>query len=387
MPIPEFFQFGVPTHIVFGDGISQDFSAELSRLSMTRVMLVSDQFLLKSGLVEPIKQGLVAAGLQIAGEFYDIPSATTVKVVTKLASEASRCTADGFVAIGGGTIIDTAKAANILHTYGGDLMDDYSGSQTLPGPLKPLVAIPTTAGTGSEVTQAAVIYDDVHGVKLSFVDHYLRPNLAVLDPLLTLGLPPRLTAATGMDALTHAIEAWTSLEANPFSDALSLYAIRMITRNLLPAVMDGSDVEARKFMMTAAAMAGVAFDHAMVGVVHAMAHATEAVAHVHHGTANSILLPWGMEYNSDVSADKYVELGAAMGLGFLRDVSPVIQQIRGLILELNRKCGLPTCLRDAGVSREQLPQIAALAVQDGTCVYNPREVEESEILKLLEQAY
>lgn len=383
----EFFQFGVPTHMVFGDGISQDFSAELSRLSMTRVMLVSDRVLLDSGLLEPVKQGLVAAGLQIAGEFYDIPSSTSVKVVKELAFEAKQCAAAGFVAIGGGTIIDTAKSANILVTLGGDLVADYSGAQTLPGPLNPLVAIPTTSGTGSEVTQAAVIYDDDSGMKLSFVDEHLRPNLAILDPLLTVGLPPRLTAATGMDALTHAIEAWTSLEANPFSNALALYAIRLIMRNLLQAVIDGSDLEARRCMMTASTMAGVAFDHAMVGVVHAMAHATEAVAHVHHGAANAILLPWGMEYNRDICADKYVELGPQMGLGLLRDVDTAIDQIRTMTRELNHKCGLPTRLRDAGVTHGQLPQIAALAVQDGTCVYNPREVDEVEILKVLEQAY
>lgn len=387
MANPEFFQFGVPTHIVFGESISQDFSAELSRLSMTRVMVVSDQFLQKSGLVEPIKKGLVAAGIQVAGEFYDIPLAASVKVVKELAFEAKQCGADGFVAIGGGTIIDATKAANILVTLGGDLVADYSGAQTLPGALKPLVAIPTTAGTGSEVTQAAVIYDDDSGTKLSFVDEHLRPSLAVLDPLLTVGLPPRMTAATGMDALTHAIEAWTSLESNPFSDALALYSIRLIVRNLLQAVIDGDDMEARKCMMTAATMAGVAFDHAMVGVVHAMAHATESIAHVHHGAANAILLPWGMEYNRDVCADKYVELGPQMGLGLLRDADTAIEQIRMMTRELNLKCGLPTRLRDAGVTREQLPQIAAQTVQEGACVYNPREVEESEILKVLEQAY
>lgn len=383
----DFFQFSVPTHIIFGDGISQDFSAELSRFPMTRVMVVSDPMLVKSGLVAPIRQGLTSAGLEIAGEFLNIPPASSVKVVKELAFEAKQCGADGLVAIGGGTVIDTAKAANILLTHGGDLLNDYSGAQTVPGPLKPLVAIPTTAGTGSEVTQAAVIYDDASQMKLSFVDHHLRPHLAVLDPLLTVGLPARLTAATGMDALTHAIEAWTSVESNPFSNALALHAIRLIMRCLLPAVIDGEDLSARKGMMTAATMAGVAFDHAMVGVVHAMAHATEAVAHVHHGTANAILLPLGMEYNRDVCADKYAELGPRMGLGQARNVDVVIGQVRALTKELQRKCGLPTRLRDAGVTQEQLPQIAALAVQDGTCVYNPREVEESEILKVLGQAW
>lgn len=383
----DFFQFSVPTHIVFGDGISRDFSAELSRLEMTRVMVVSDQSLVQGGLVAPIRQGLIAAGLSVVGEFLGIPSASNTNVVKKLASEAKRCGADGLVAIGGGTVIDTAKAANIILTYGGDLVADYSGAQILPGPLKPLVAIPTTSGTGSEVTQAAVIFDEDLGMKSSFVDHHLRPSLAVLDPQLTLGLPPRLTAATGMDALTHAVEAWTSVESNPFSNALALHAVRLVMRCLLPAVIDGQNRDARKGMMTAATMAGVAFDHAMVGVVHAMSHALEAVAHVHHGTANAILLPWGMEYNRDVCADKYAELGPRMGVTELRSVDAVINQVKALQYELKRKSGLPMSLRDAGVTKDQLPQVAALAVQDGTCVYNPREVEETEILKVLEQAW
>lgn len=387
MPHPDFFQFNVPTHVVFGDGISRDFSAELARLPLTRPMVVSDRGLQDSGLVTPICDGLKAAGLEIASRFLDIPAVTTTQIVKALAFEARRCGADGFVAIGGGTIIDTTKAANILLTHGGDLVADYSGAQTLPGPLKPLVAIPTTAGTGSEVTQAAVILDEDLGMKSSFVDHHLRPSLAVLDPLLTMGLPPRLTAATGMDALTHAIEAWTSLESNPFSNALALHAIRLVTRCLLSAVIDGNDRDARKGMMTAATMAGVAFDHAMVGVVHAMSHALEAVAHVHHGTANAMLLPWGMEYNRDACAGKYADLGPFMGVTSARSVDAVINQVKALQYELKRKCGLPQQLRDAGVTKEQLPKIAALTVQDGTCVYNPQDVDEGEILKILQDAW
>jgi alcohol dehydrogenase class IV len=386
MFLPDFFQFSVPTHIIFGDGISNDFSAELARLNVSRIALVGDRTLAQSGMLTAIRKGIESAGVAVAGEFLDIPPISNVKVVRALAFEAKQWGADGFVAVGGGTILDTTKAANILLTHGGDLVGDYSGAQTLPGVLRPLVAIPTTAGTGSEVTQAAVIYDDAQKMKLSFVDLHLRPALAVLDPLLTVGLPPRLTAATGMDTLTHAIEAWTSIQSNPFSNALALHAIRLVMRCLLPAVIDGSDLAARKGMMTAATMAGVAFDHAMVGVVHAMSHAVEAVAHVHHGTANSILLPWGMEYNREVCADKYAELGPRMGVANVRSVDAVINQVKALQYELRRKSGLPMTLSEAGVTEAQLPQIAALAVQDGTCVYNPRDVDEEELLRLLRQA-
>ncbi|PIR20078.1 MAG: alcohol dehydrogenase [Deltaproteobacteria bacterium CG11_big_fil_rev_8_21_14_0_20_47_16] len=382
-----FFQFGVPTHIVFGEGVASDFSAELARFAMKRPMLVCDHFLRESGAIGAIRDGLLQSGLHIAGEFFDVAHPASVRIVKELAFEAREQNADSFVVIGGGSVMDVAKAANILLTHGGDLVADYSGAQTIPGPLKPLVAIPTTAGTGSEVTQAAVLYDESQGVKLSFVDDYLRPHLAVLDPLLTLSLPPFLTAATGMDALTHAVEAWTSVQSNPFSDALAKHAIHLVMHHLLPAVIDGDDLDARKGMLTASTMAGVAFDHAMVGVTHAMTHAVEAVAHVHHGTANAILLPWGMTYNRDVCADRYVELASRVGITGKCDVDTIIQQMRQLVVELERKCGLPTRLRDVNVQKDQLPKIASLAAQDGTTVYNPREVDEAEILKLLEQAW
>jgi alcohol dehydrogenase class IV len=288
--------------------------------------------------------------------------------------------------------MDTAKAANIVFSLGGDLIADYSGSQTIPRALNPLIAIPTTAGTGSEVTSSAVIFDQATQRKLSFNDTFLRPHLALLDPELTLTVPPQATAMTGMDALTHAIEAYTSVQANPMSDALVVRAIPMIRAHLLRAVQQGDDLEARSQLLVAANMAGIAFDHAMVGVVHAMSHATGGIAHVAHGLANSIYLPFGMEYNLEVAASRYAELAPLLGVeaaggGIEAAAQAAIRAVRGLREQLKKACGLPDRLRDAGVKEMQLEEIAATAVEDGASFFNPREVSYDDILPKIREAY
>jgi alcohol dehydrogenase class IV len=388
----DFFQFYCPTKIVFNPGIAKDFSAELSVFSLSRVLVITDKMLLDLGVVKPVLEGLRNAGLEVAVLFSDVPANSELKVIQRCAEEATRKEVDGTIAIGGGSVIDTAKGVNILLTHGGDLVNDYSGAETLPGPLKPLIAVPTTAGTGSEVTHAAVILDAESHTKLSFVDRNLAPHLAVLDPELTVGLPPKLTAATAMDALTHAIECMTSVQANPISEAFAAKAIPLIRRNILRAVLHGEDVEARGALLTAATIAGVAFDHAMVGCVHGMAHATGGLVGIHHGTANSIFLPWGMEYNLEVCAEKYAEIAELLGiktegLGAETAARKGIEAIKRLREELYQACGLPFRLRDAGVKEDLLEAIAEGAVNDGTSFYNPREVVKEAILEQVKKAY
>jgi alcohol dehydrogenase len=390
--LPEFFQFYFPTKVLFQAGLSKDFSNELTPLRIERMLVVTDTLLLNAGLIQPILDGLTAAGVKKIVVFSEVPPNSELSAVKKAFERGAAIEAQGVLAVGGGSVMDTAKAANILLSLGGDLVADYSGAHTLPSPLKPLIAIPTTAGTGSEVTQVAVILDEKNGVKLSFLDRYLYPTLAILDPELTLTMPPKLTAMTGMDALTHAVEAYTSLEANPYSDAFSMKAIRMIKDSLPTAVKNGDDLHARSQMLVAAHLAGVAFDHAMVGVVHSMSHSTGAVAHVPHGMANSILLPWGMEYNFEVCKEKYAgiakRLGAdTAGKSVEEAAHAAIERIIDLRTELKALCGLPDRLRDAGVKEEDLPKIADLSVEDGSSFYNPREVVAEEVLEFLKKAY
>lgn len=388
----DFYQFFLNTKILFQPGISKDFANELAQLPARKFLLVTDPFFAENGVADAVRAGLESAGTEVVGVFSDVPPNSEVEVVKRCAVAATAGGAEGIVVLGGGSAMDTAKAANIVFSLGGDLVADYSGSQTIPRALKPLIAIPTTAGTGSEVTSSAVIFDEATQRKLSFNDSFLRPQLALLDPELTLSLPPKATAMTGMDALTHAIEAYTSAQANPMSDALAMKAVKLIRTNLLKAVERGDDLEARSHMMIASNMAGIAFDHAMVGVVHAMSHATGGIAHVPHGLANSIYLPYGMEYNLEVAADRYAGLARRLGVDTSAMSAPeaaraAVQAVRELRAALKRACGLPDRLREAGVAEGQLEEIAATAVEDGASFFNPREVVFDEVLNKIREAY
>jgi alcohol dehydrogenase class IV len=276
----------------------------------------------------------------------------------------------------------------ILLKEGGELQD-YTGFQILTRPQTPHIVIPTTAGTGSKATYIAVIKDHQEGRKLLFGDYNILPNVAILDPKMTEGLPPKLTAATGLDAMCHAIEALHSLQREPIADGLALHAIKLIKEFLPKAVENGKDMTARGQMLIAANMAGSAFSNAQVGVVHALAHSVGAKFKVHHGLANSILLPPCVKYNGDACGDVYLKVLSAMGVNFER-ISP--DEAGGVladkIAEFTRKLGLPQRLRDVGVPEGGLKECSELALSDGAIVYNPKSISDSaEVLKIYKQAW
>lgn len=386
-----FYQFRVPTKIIQAAGISRDFAHEAQLIGVSRLFLVTDDFLLKAGLCAPIIAHLEEHGIAVCGTFSDVPPDSSVKTVERCAAAAKECGADGFLAVGGGSVLDTAKGANILFTLGGNLREDYSGAQTITQDLSPLIAVPTTSGTGSEVTEAIVIYDGENKTKLSFVDTHLLPTLAVLDPELTVGMPPLLTAATGMDALTHAMESVVSVQNNPVSDALALRAIALIREFLPRAVKDGKDIDARAAMTAASNLAGMAFNHSLVGVVHAVAHSVGALARVHHGTANAIFLPFGLEYNLEVSAERIAVMAASFGIASSgtceSDARAVIAGVRRLIDDLHASCKFPRTYTEAGVSAALAEEIATHAVDDGASFYNPRPVESDTLLPFVKRAF
>jgi alcohol dehydrogenase class IV len=382
-----FYQFRVPTKIICDEGISQDFAGECELLSISKLFVVTDTMLVKLGLVEPILAHLKENGIEICGIFSDVPPDSSVKTVSTCAKLAKESGTQGFLAIGGGSVMDTAKGANILFSLGGDLKEDYVGAQTISKDLSPLIAIPTTAGTGSEVTEAIVIYDEESQTKLTLVDQHLLPSLCVLDPCLTTGLPAKLTAATGLDALTHAMEAIVSVQHGPVSDALALEAIRLIHQNLLTAVEDGNNIEARAAMLTAANLAGMAFNHSMVGVVHAVAHSIGALCHVHHGTANAIFLPYGLAYNQEEAQTEMIKIAPSLGLSSDASTQDIINIVHDLLKKINASCGMPICLKDSGVKEDQLEKIAELAEEDGASFYNPRPVSKEDILPFIKQAF
>jgi len=390
--LPEFFEFYNPTKVVYGVGIASDFQAELDALGVDKYFIVSDKVISDQGLVKKVVDGLTSAGITLTGEFLDVPPNSAIETVNACAAQAKSSGAQGLIAIGGGSAIDTAKAANILISEGGDLVEDYSGIHTLTRPLNPLVVIPTTAGTGSEVTMVSVIYDEKNKEKLAFSDKFLLPSLAVLDPEMTTSMPPGLTASTAMDALTHAIEAYVGTGCSPVSDIFAAGAVKLIFKNILQATENGEDLEARGSLLVAANLAGTAFSHSMVGCVHGMAHATGALYHVPHGIANAILLTHGMEYNFNEIKEKLTKLTPFMGveisgLSVEDSAKKTIEAVRSLTVKLNAMGALPLRLRDVGVPEEGLPELAEYAVNDGTSWFNPREVVTEEILLHLKKAY
>jgi len=390
--LPEFFEFYNPTKIVYQIGIATDLKPELDIIGIKKYFIISDHVISDLGLVQKVADGLSEVGFESVGRYLDVAQDARLNDVKKCADLVKASGAEGIISIGGGSVIDTAKAVNILFSEGGDLVDDYSGAHTLTRPLKPHIVIPTTAGTGSEVTMAAVIYDEDNKEKLAFPDKFLLPNLAVLDPEMTLSLPPKMTAATGMDAMTHAVEAYVGIQSSPISDVMAAGAIELIMKNLVRAVENGDDIEARGGMLVAATMAGIAFTHSMVGVVHAMAHAAGAHYRVPHGVANGILLPHGLDYNFDFIYEKLARLAPVMGVtaqGISDEDAArnVIAAIRSMTGKLNELDALPIRLRDAGVPEDGPAVIAEGALNDGSSFYNPRPMDEEELLPYLQNAY
>lgn len=388
----DFFQFSVPTRIVFKAGLSRDFSAELEAIPVKKYFVVTDKILADLGIIGPIVEGVKKSGRSVTDIFTDVPPDSGVKVIEACAEKAKISGAEGIIAIGGGSVLDTAKGANILFSLGGDLIGDYSGAQTITENLCPLVAIPTTAGTGSEVTEAIVVFDEGTKTKLSFVDSHLLPTLAVLDPELTVGLPPKITAATALDALTHAIEAVMSLQRGPVSDALAFQAVCLVFQNVESAVKDGGNIFVRSALLVASNLAGIAFNHAMVGVVHAVAHTIGATYRVHHGTANGIFLPYGMEYNLSVREKEIAMLAPFMGIeGSGQSTAELAKKcigvVRDLLASLHKLCGFPASLKEVGVKKEDLLRMAQKAPEDGTSFYNPRELNADDLLPFLERAF
>ncbi|MFP4225560.1 MAG: iron-containing alcohol dehydrogenase [Desulfobacterales bacterium] len=390
--LPEFFAFYSPTKVVYEPGIISDLKPELDIIGIKKYFVVSDHILNDIGLVQKLADGLAEAGCEMVGTFLDVKQDARLSDVNTCTEAVKASGAEGIISIGGGSVIDTAKAVNIIFSEGGDLVEDYSGGHLLTRPLKPHVVIPTTAGTGSEVTMISVIYDEENKEKLFFTDKFVQPNLAVLDPEMTLSLPPKLTASTGMDALTHSIEAYVGIEASPFSDAFAAGAIELIMKYLVAATEDGEDLEARGAMLIASAMAGIAFTHSMVGCVHGMAHVTGALFRVPHGEANAIYLPYGMEYNFEEITEKLARLAPIMGedvtgLSEEESARKAIEAIRKLTGRLHELGALPIKLSEVGVPEEGLKDIADAVPSDGTSFYNPREVDEEELLPYIQRAY
>ena len=392
------FEFSCPTKIVCGAHVLDKLPDEVADRGMSHPLVMTDAGLMKLGVAAKLTDVLDAAG--VAYEVFDqVPPDSSMDVVNEVARLYASSGCDGFIAIGGGSVIDTTKGAAATLACEGVDFATLQGSEILHADLPPFIAVPTTAGTGSEVTLVAVVADTQKHAKLSFTSYKLVPHVAILDPALTSSLPPKLTATTGMDALTHAIEAYTSIQKNPVSDAFACKAIELIAANLPTACRDGANADARTNLALASLMAGAAFSNAMVGIVHAIGHSLGGLCHIPHGQAMMMLLPHCVRFNLDrgIHAGLYGELldalapARAAGLGANAPSDERDRAFCEHLFALNdlyhEQYGVPLRLSELGVTREDLPAVAKQARYDGAALYNETEITLEDAIAILESAY
>lgn len=383
-----FFTWSNRPRVMYKAGAREELGFEMEKLGGTKVVLYTDKGLVEAGVAGMVIEAIKASQLELVGVYDKIVQDARIDLINDGAAFYRKCGADCMVVVGGGSVMDTAKAINILI---GDELDDFmplaeqvglfDGAKHLP----PHIAFPTTAGTGAEVTYAMVVLDEKAKAKIAVAHPYCNPDIAILDPELMVKLPPKITAFTAMDAMTHAIESVTCICPNPISDGLGLHAVRLITKYLPEVMKNPADIEARGYLLVASTMAGMAFINSFTGGVHATAHSLGALYGIPHGLANSIMLPHVMEYNLEENPDRFVLIADAMGV----NVAPLsaeeaaraaVQAVR----DLQKAAGLTQTLKDFGVPAdpEALQPLIDLAMGDSQLPYNPRALEEDDVYKL-----
>jgi alcohol dehydrogenase class IV len=377
------FAYSAPTIVWFApEGIAR-LSSYLKRLDVARALLVCDPRIAAEGLADRVAE---ASGGRVREVWAQAGADAPLAGVLAAAEEARRSEADGIVALGGGSSIDTGKAAALLARHGGDLAR-WDGANKVGQPGLPVVAIPTTAGTGSEASSIAVIKDTERSRKLVIIDRAVYPAVAILDPRLTAKLPPLLTAATGVDALTHAVEGVVSRYHQPFCDAVGLESIRLVRAHLPRAVAEPTDLDARGHLLLAASMAGQLVSLTFSGVAHAVAHALGLGWGVHHGTANAVTLPWSIRFNAahSPSAAMYARCAEAFGLPPSASAEAAARGLADAIERFEADLGLPTRLGALRLGAADLHRLAELAFADPSHGPNPVEVKQAaELEKALE---
>jgi 4-hydroxybutyrate dehydrogenase len=381
-------EFSFPTRIVFGEGAVNEVPNHLARLGVKRPLVVTDQGVVKAGLLARLAG--VLDGAKVAHAVFDGVEANPTGDTILRALDAWRAGGcDGVVAIGGGSPLDAGKGVRLAATHPLPLAqydDARDGWRLVTNPLPPMVAIPTTAGTGSEVGRSFVVTLAETGRKTVIFAPPLMPSVAICDPELTYGLPPSITAATGMDALTHNLEALCAKGFHPLADGLARKGLELCGRYLVRAVEDGKDAEARAQMMIAAITGAAAFQKGL-GAAHALAHALTPVAGVHHGLANAIVLPYVMEFNLQHATAALAEVAAALGVPPEGDEEEQARRAVARVRDIERRAKIPERLRDVGVKESQLPLIADKAFEDASHQANPRPCRPADLAALLSAAF
>ncbi|HCQ7757055.1 L-threonine dehydrogenase [Citrobacter sp. 50677481] len=377
--------FYIPSVNIIGADVLNDAMNTMVEYGFRRTLIVTDTMLTRLGMADNIRNALQERA--IFSVIYDgtQPNPTTENVAEglKLLQE-NNC--DSVISLGGGSPHDCAKGIALVAANGGDIRD-YEGVDRSAKPQLPMIAINTTAGTASEMTRFCIITDAERHIKMAIVDKHVTPLLSVNDSTLMMGMPKSLTAATGMDALTHAIEAYVSIAATPITDACALKAVAMISENLTVAVEDGSNAQAREAMAYAQFLAGMAFNNASLGYVHAMAHQLGGFYNLPHGVCNAVLLPHVQVFNSQVAAARLRDCAAAMGVNVegLNDAegaAACIDAIRTLAQQVN----IPAGLRDLGVKEEDIPLLATNALKDACGLTNPIQATHEQIVAIFHAA-
>jgi alcohol dehydrogenase class IV len=395
--------FHTAVGLLFGRNAVQQVGDLVGRLGARRVQIVTDPVLTKIGMADRVRQPLAAAGLAVE-VFGDGEPEPSMRAAQACAAAARQFKPDAFVGLGGGSNMDLAKITAALWAHGGEPRT-YVGDDKIPGPIAPLVCIPTTAGTGSEVTAASVLTDTDHHIKVGVLSNYLRPRLALVDPLLTVSCPPKVTADSGIDALTHAIEAYTAVDnavfplpageqsvyqgRHPLGDVLAEKAIALIGAHLRRAVENGNDLDAREGMALGATMAGMAFSNVGVAAVHALEYPVGGATHCSHGAGNGLLLPYVMRFNLPARVKEFAAIARLLG----EEVQGLTEQQAAeravaAAEKLRNDIGIPRRLRDLGVRHEQLRTFAERAAGIKRILrVNPRPVTVDDLHGILESAY
>lgn len=402
--MPAWWNFYSAGRLTFGPGSICEIGRLTRRaVSGNRLFIVTDPNLVKAGIVERVAGPLREAGweLDVFAESEPEPKVATANRAVEMARQAK---ADGVVGIGGGSNMDLAKITAAVCAHGGQ-PQDYFGFDQVPGPVAPIVCVPTTAGTGSEVSHAAVLTDEANHIKVSSLSNWLRPTLAVVDPELTYSCPTKVTADSGIDALTHAVEAYTATDFDKLpvpageecayegsfslASCIAEEAIRLVGRHLVNATTDGSDRAARDGMALAATLAGMAFSNAGVALVHALEYPMGAVLHCSHGAGNGLLLPYVMRFNLTVRPQEIARIGQLLGVenDGLSEQEAAEAGIAA-VEKLRDTIGIPQRIRDLGGTREQLPAFAKKAFEIKRLMWvNPRQPTEADLLEILEAAF
>lgn len=375
--IMKMYKFVMP-EIIFGSGSITQVGESCLRLGAQKVFIITDPGIITAGWLEPIIDSCQKAGLSYA-IFSDLTTNPKDYEVERGVQQYLVAECDAIVGIGGGSAIDVAKAIALVATNGGKI-HDYEGVDKINRPLPPLVMIPTTAGSGSEVSQFSIILNSEHKIKMSIVSKSLIPDIAIIDPETLVTKDSLLTATTGLDVLTHGIEAFVSIAATPLTDVHALHSIQLVTNYLRPSVASKANIEAKEKMAMASLQAGLAFSNAILGAVHAMSHAIGGRFLLPHGEVNAILLPHVIEYNYISAPEKFLQIAQIL-YPHKEDIS--IVNARDLIVEYVRKLseeiGAPQRLRHFGLSEEDADVISRYAIADACMITNPRDLTVEDI--------